>query len=316
MSRELSQTEKDMARKLMQALNETDEREKAIKPMTTNTLTKEALEAYISQPKNDGKNKTLEAFKTHTFLDKLYLDIDGKGINGIPMVAQIGITGLPSSGKSILIEEIADKVAHNGRKVLLVTSEDQWMSQSPRFDLQSRLRQKAEILNLNWNKICENLTVLDTVTHTELRSWATFAETYRYVVAKKKIDLVLIDSITLLETYRGALKYRLQELSRFNQQNGITAIYVNQRTKEAWDVREMAGGIGLGHVLDSTIIIDYGKTYHTSINQDLGTKRGTDVKIVRVLGCRLCGFDGNYHEIEITKNGLVRLKPIHEEDKK
>jgi len=307
LTKELTQEEKDMATKMMQALKGTDEWEKALKPMITNTLTKNKLEEYISQPKSEGNNKTLEAFKTHTFLDKLYLNSEGKSINGIPMVAQIGITGLPSSGKSILIEEIAVQVAHNGKKVLLVTSEDSWESVSPRFDLQSRLRQKAEILKLNWDKICENLIVLDTVTRTELRSWSTFAETYRYVVTEKKIDLVLIDSVTLLETYRGALKFRLQELSRFNQQHGITALFVNQRATEDWDKRSMAGGIGIGHILDSTIIVDYGKTYHSSINADLGTKRGTDVKIVRVLGCRLCGFNGNYHQIDITKDGLLRL---------
>lgn len=305
MAKELTKEEIDMATKMMKALKGTDEWEKALKPMITDTITKNKLEEYISHPKNEGENKTLEAFKTHTFLDSLYLNGEGKSINGIPMVAQIGITGLPSSGKSILIEEIAVQVAHNGKKVLLVTSEDQWASVSPRFDLQSRLRQKAEILKLSWEKICENLTVLDTVTHAELRSWATFAETYRYVVTEKKIDLVLIDSVTLLETYRGALKFRLQELSRFNQQHGITALFVNQRASEDWDTRAMAGGIGIGHILDSSVIIDYGKAWNQA-NQ-IGVKRGTQVKIVRVLGCRLCGFDGNYKNSEITKNGFLRL---------
>jgi len=70
----------------------------------------------------------------------------------------------------------------------------------------------------------------------------------------------------------------------------------------------MAGGIGLGHILDSTIIIDYGRTYHSNVNLDLGTKRGTNVSIVRVLGCRLCGYDGRYFEVVITPDGFLRLK--------
>jgi len=247
---ELNKTEVEMATKIFRALKGTDEWEEALKPMITDTLTENKLEGYISYPQTGIKNKTLKAFKTHTFLDTLYLDGNGKGINGIPMVAQIGLTGLPSSGKSILIEEIAVLVAHNGKKVLLVTSEDSWISASPRFDLQARLRQKCEILKLSWDKVCENLTVLDTVTKAELRNWSTFAETYRYVCKKNKIELVLIDSVTLLETYRGALKFRLTELSRYNQQNGITAIFVNQRATEDWNKRAMAGGIGTGHILD------------------------------------------------------------------
>lgn len=64
--------------------------------------------------------------------------------------------------------------------------------------------------------------------------------------------------------------------------------------------------LGLGHVLDCTVIIDYGEARDPLIKSELDVKHGTFVRIFRVLGCRLCGFDGNYHEIEITKNGFVR----------
>lgn len=252
--------------------------------------------------------KKLVGFPTMTFLDDLYLDSNEKPIKGVPFGIQLGITGLPSSGKSILIEEIAIKIAHDGKHILLITSEDVWSVDSPRMDLENRCKQKADILGLDWKKIKENLFVMDAVTHTELREWDEFAQTYKYIVKHENIELVLMDSLTMLENYRGNLKYRLQELTKFNQLHGITAIYVNQRAKEEWDVREMAGGIGLGHILDSTLIIDYGRTYHEQIRMDLDVKRGVDVRIVRVLGCRLCGFDGRYKEAEITKDGFLRLK--------
>lgn len=279
-------------------------------PMKTDITTKTGnLDKLISHPKpSTSEDKQLKGFKTDTFLDQLYLDENQKPLNGIPIAIQIGITGLPSSGKSILVEEIAIKVANRGAKVLLITSEDSWDSPSPRFDLQARLKQKTKLLGLSWKKIYDekNLFVMDTVSKSELRNWNIFAEAYRNIIEKEKIELVLVDSVTLLDTYRGALKVRLQELSRYNQTHGITAIYINQRAKEDWDVREMAGGIGLGHVLDSTVIIDYGKTYHALINRDLGTKRGTFVRIVRVLGCRLCGYNGQYQRKEITPNGFLR----------
>jgi len=270
----------------------------------------EGLAKFISHPKPEGGHKDVIGFETHTFLDRLFL-----GDHGIPIESQIGITGLPSSGKSILVEEIACKVAHDGKKVMLCTSEDKWESQTARFDLQARLDQKANILGLDWKKIAKNLFVLDTVTQTELRDWAMFAQVYRYLAEKEKVDLVLIDSVTLLESYRGALKKRLQELSGYNQNHGITGIFINQRSKEAWDVREMAGGIGLGHILDSTVIVDYGSYWdNPQIKADYyemfgdNPKRKENLRIVRVLGCRLCSFDGGYKFAEITVDGFLRLK--------
>jgi len=286
-----------------------DEWAKATQPMKTDITTKKGnLDKLISHPKpSTTADKKLKGFKTDTFLDQLYLDENQKPLNGIPISGQVGITGLPSSGKSILVEEIAIKVANRGAKVLLITSEDSWDSPSPRFDLQARLKQKAKLLEIKWEDVIGNLFVMDTITHTELRNWNILCEAYRYIIEKEGIELVLIDSVTLLETYRGALKLRLQELSRYNQIHGITALFINQRATEDWDTRNMAGGIGLGHVLDSSLIVDYGRVYHTNIKEDLDLKRGVDVRIVRVLGCRLCGYNGQYQRVTITSDGFLRL---------
>lgn len=76
-----------------------DEWEKAIAPMKT-TLSKDKkqrLEELISYPKpKDTTAKPLKGFKTFTFLDSLYLNQDGTPLGGVPIVGQIGITGLPS----------------------------------------------------------------------------------------------------------------------------------------------------------------------------------------------------------------------------
>jgi hypothetical protein len=198
------------------------------------------------------------------------------------------------------------KVAASGRKVLFATAEDTWKSATPRFDLQSRLKQKADILGLDWNKIRQNLFVLDTVAYPELREWNTFAESYRFVAEKEKIELAVIDSVTVLEAYRGALKYRVMELARYNQVHGITALYVNQRSSENWDSYDMAGGIGLAHNLDGTIIIDYGRVYWQDQQIDLGANRGEFVRIFRVLDCRMCNFERRRIKVDITSDGFLR----------
>ena len=286
---EVEKLMKAMAKTIVDAMKTAqtppDEWELATKPMATKIERKEEkLSSLVLTPDAAPEaKKPLLGFPTGTFIDNFFLTPEGKSLNGVPICGQFAITGLPGAGKSIIVEEIAVRVAASGRKVLFATAEDTWKSATPRFDLQSRLKQKADILGLDWNKIRENLFVLDTVAYPELRDWNTFAETYRYVAEKEKIELALIDSVTVLEAYRGALKYRVMELARYNQVNGITALYVNQRSSEVWDSYDMAGGIGLAHNLDGTIIVDYGRVYWQDQQIDLAVSRGDFIRVSRVL---------------------------------
>ncbi len=304
---------KTIAEAMKTAQTPADEWELATKPMATKIERKEEkLSSLVLRPDAAPEaKKPLLGFPTGTFIDNFFLTSEGKSLNGVPICGQFAITGLPGAGKSIIVEEIAVRVAASGRKVLFATAEDTWKSATPRFDLQSRLKQKADILGLDWNKIRENLFVLDTVAYPELRDWNTFAETYRYVAEKEKIELALIDSVTVLEAYRGALKYRVMELARYNQVNGITALYVNQRSSEVWDSYDMAGGIGLAHNLDGTIIVDYGRVYWQDQQIDLAVSRGDFIRISRVLDCRMSNFERRRIKIDITPDGFLRaLEPI------
>jgi KaiC/GvpD/RAD55 family RecA-like ATPase len=314
---EVEKLMKAMAKTIAEAMKTAqapaDEWELATKPMATKIEKKEdKLSALVLKPDVEPEaKKPLIGFSTNTYIDNLFLTPEGKSLGGIPTCGQFAITGLPGAGKSILIEEVAVRVAASGRRVLLATAEDTWKSATPRFDLQSRLKQKADILGLGWDKIRESLFVLDTVAYPELRDWNTFAETYRYVAEKEKIELVLIDSVTVLEAYRGALKYRVMELARYNQVHGITALYVNQRSSDEWDSYDMAGGIGLAHNLDGTIIIDYGRVYWQDQQIDLASNRGEFVRISRVLDCRICNFERRRIKVEITSDGFLKvLEPI------
>jgi KaiC/GvpD/RAD55 family RecA-like ATPase len=314
---EVEKLMKAMAKTLAEAMKSSkapaDEWELATKPMTTKIERKEEkLSNFVLRPDEAVEaKKPLIGFPTGTFIDHLFLTPEGKSLEGIPICGQFAITGLPGAGKSILVEEIAVRVAASGRKALFATAEDTWKSATPRFDLQSRLKQKADILGLDWNKIRENLFVLDTVAYPELRDWNTFAETYRYVAEREKIELAIIDSVTVLEAYRGALKYRVMELARYNQVHGITALYVNQRSAEVWDSYDMAGGIGLAHNLDGTIIVDYGRVYWYDQQVDLEANRGEFVRIARVLDCRMSNFERRRIKIDITQEGFLRaLEPI------
>lgn len=271
---------------------------------------------YVIQPK-DGKEsqKIFTVMSTGTLLDKLFLDDGGTPLNGIPVEGQYGLIGLPDSGKSILMQEVVLRVAQR-RKVVLVTSEDLWESETDRADLQSRMRKRIEALNLDWNVIRKNLLVIDTVKFTELRDWKTFIETYRYIVENFGLDFLVVDSITWMDSYRGALKNRLMELCRYNQLKGITAFYVTQRGSDSYDGYSIAGGIGLAHNLDVNICLDVGKAsgnLKDEINafrtKEEQLKQWTEVRFIRVLGCRLCAFDRRHYEVEVTQDGF--LKALH-----
>jgi len=314
---EVESVMKAMAKTLAEAMKgaraPSDEWELATRPMKTEIERKEdKLSTLVLRPDAAPEaKKPLIGLATGTFIDQLFLTPEGQTLNGVPICGQFAITGLPGAGKSILVEEVAVRVAGNGRKVLYATAEDTWKSATPRFDLQSRLKQKADILGLDWGKIMENLYILDTVLYPDLRDWSTFAETYRYVVEREKIELAIIDSVTVLEAYRGALKYRVMELARYNQLQGVTGLYVNQRSAERWDSYDMAGGIGLAHNLDGTIIVDYGRIYWEDQKVDLEASRGEFVRIARVLDCRMCNFERRRIRIDITPEGFIQaLEPI------
>ena len=314
---EVKQLMKTMAKTLVEpmktAKKPTDELELTTKPITTRIEKKEEkLSSLVLRPDEAPEaKKPLLSLQTDTFIDHLFITPEGKSLNGIPICGQFAITGLPGAGKSILVEEIAVRVADSGRKVLYATAEDTWKSATPRFDLQSRLKQKADIIGLNWNKIRENLFVLDTVAYPELRDWNTFAETYHYVAEKEKIELAIIDSVTVLEAYRGALKHRVMKLARYNQVHGITALYVNQRSTEIWDSYEMAGGTGLAHNLDGTMIVDYGRIYWQDQQVNPEANRGEFVRIAHVLDCRICNFERRRTKVDITADGFLRAtEPI------
>lgn len=314
---EVERVMKAMAKTLAEAMKgaraPADEWALATKPMKTEIeRKKEKLGSLVLRPDEAPEaKKPLMGMSTGTFLDQLFLTPEGESLNGLPICGQFAITGLPGAGKSIVVEEIAVRVAAAGKKTLFATAEDTWKSATPRFDLQSRMKQKADILGLDWNQIMESLFVLDTVMYPELRDWSIFAETYRYVVEKEGIELAIVDSVTVLEAYRGALKYRVMELARYNQLHGVTGLYVNQRSAERWDSYDMAGGIGLAHNLDGAVIVDYGRIYWEDQKVDLEANRGEFVRIARVLDCRMCNFERRRIRIDITSEGFVRaLEPI------
>lgn len=306
------EVEDRMAKKIIEALKSgTEDWEQAVQPMNAEitAIEKQSLEKLVVKPSLDEKIKDLKGFKTGTFLDTMFLDSNGNQIDGVPFGSNCVLTGLPNTGKSLLVEEVVLNIANNGNKVCFVTSEELFATETKRMDLENRMKEKAKIVGLDWKKIHENLFVLDAVADAELRSWHTFAKTYRTLVENNGIEFLVVDSLTLLEDSRGQLKYRLLELIKYGQRKGITSILINQRSKEEVDNFAMAGGISLSHIADVVFILDVKKVWSgdPQMKLDMGVKQGEIVNFFRILKCRLSRFKANYFQYEITVDGFVRL---------
>jgi hypothetical protein len=108
-------------------------------------------------------------------------------------------------------------------------------------------------------------------------------------------------------------------MANYNQSHGVTGIYVNQRAVEEADAYNIAGGIGLAHNFDGVIVIDYTRAYHMNLKADTGAHHQDPTRFVRVLGCRMCNFDGHYKRADIDAKGFLKLmpkiEPVPEEEK-
>jgi predicted ATP-dependent serine protease len=205
--------------------------------------------------------------------------------------------------------EIVLRVASAGVPVCFVTSEEIFKTDSGRYSLEARMLERAKKLELNIEVIKKHLFIIDTVKHTELREWFNFVGEYRRLVANQKIQLLIVDSLTMLEDSRTQMKNRLLDLTRFNQTHGVTAIMINQRAVEEADNLSMAGGIALSHIVDTVMVMDYKKvsSWDGQLKMDIPTaKQGQEVKFFRILKNRLGKFNGKYIAYEITDDGLIK----------
>lgn len=236
--------------------------------------------------------------------------LDGKfeGIQGIPINSNMILTGLPSSGKSLLCMQLALNLASSGVRVCYVTSEEIFKSEAGRYSLEARMAEKAKLLEQTcMTNIKKCLFVIDTVKNAELREWVNFVGEYRRLVANQKIEFLIIDSITMLEDNRTQMKNRLLDLTRFNQTHGVTSIMINQRSVEESDNMAMAGGLALSHIVDIVMVMDYKKLWSNDgqMKLDMNAKQGDVVYFFRILKCRLCKCDNHYFQYKINDKGII-----------
>ncbi len=228
-----------------------------------------------------------------------------KPLGGIPHLAVINITGIPDTGKSLLAEQFAVYQAARNYPVLFITVE------SPAHFLYTALKQKTQVLGLDFETVEKNMIIIDASQDAELReNVAALLDTVAYAIRKKNTKNVVIDSVTGLYEHREVLARQIvRQIFNFLKKWNQTALLVSQkRSSQSSETAEAAGGLAVAHIVDGTIVMD--KTVITSRWEEklYGRKIGEVIRTIRIDGCRLVPHTSETYVFEITDTGLIDIK--------
>lgn len=265
------------------------------------------------------KDRAPELFgiPTGTGLDNMFYKIGmDKGkpkkvpLGGIPAKAVLNLTGVPDTGKSVLVEQFALTQAGSGYRVLYVTTE------SPAPFLYASLKAKSEAMKIDFKQAEKNIFVIDASQDPELReNLRTLMDTMEYAITKKEIPNTVMDSITALYEHKEMIARSIVRIIfSFLKSHGQTAIVVSQkRSSQATDSAEAAGGLAVAHIVDGTIVLDK-KLIETKWDAtSYGLPPGSVLRTIRIDGCRLTAHDTRTWVFEITEHGLIEIiKPLSE----
>ena len=266
---------------------------------------------YYELKELESKAPKLFGIPTGTRLDEMFYKIEiengkqvKKPLGGIPYLAVLNITGVPDTGKSVLAEQFAITQANAGYKVLFVTVE------SPANFLYTALKHKAEVLGADFEKIEQNIVVIDASENDELReNPKALIDTMAYAIREKKITNTVIDSITGLYEHKEVLARQIvRQFFNFLKKFRQTALLVSQkRSAQASESAEAAGGLAVAHIVDGTIVLDK-KIIETRWDVNLyGLPLGSVIRTLRIDGCRICGHDSRTWVFEITEMGTINI---------
>ncbi len=237
-------------------------------------------------------------------LDNLFYKKANQPLNGIPRYSVFNITGVSDTGKSLMAEQMAVKWASLSFKVMFVTVE------SPANFVISGIKQRAEAMGIDFNKIEQNIILIDVASYSYLQeNLPDLLATFAYTIKEYDVSFTIIDSVTGLYEHKEILaRTVVRKLFNFMKKWYQTAIFISQkRSGHETLTAEAAGGYAVGHIVDGTMVLSKeivdtpykAKLYHKPI--------GEIVRLFRIDGCRLTGHDTKTHYLEITKEGLVKI---------
>lgn len=264
-------------------------------------------EAEKKAPKLEGIPSGVEG------LDDLFFTVRWKGdkaekvsLKGIPSYAVVNITGMPDTGKSLMVEQFSIKQASLGKKVCFITVE------SPASFLAAGLKERAAAMNVDFSSIEDNIVIIDAASNSRLREdIPTLLDTLAYVYRTYRVNRTVIDSVTgLFEAKEMFARSIVRALFNFMKKWYQTALFVSQKRSSHEELTgEAAGGYAVGHIVDCTMVLSKEIVLSKTKAQNYRTEIGDIVRLFRIDGCRLCGHDTRIHLMDINDLGLCEIGP-------
>ncbi len=275
------------------------------------------FEKYVQDLRDVKDSPNIFGIPTGTKLDEMFHRIvveDGKFVRkplgGIPSYSVINVTGVADTGKSLLAEQFALTQALRGYRVLFVTVE------SPVQFLHSSLKKRAELVGADFNKIEENITVIDASSEFELReNLSTLLNTMDYAIRTRKTSITIIDSVTgLYESKEMVARQIVRSIYNFLKSHRQTAMLISQkRSSQSSDTAEAAGGLAVAHIVDGTVVMSK-KLIENKFDSSLyNLPIGSVLRTIRIDGCRMAPHDDNTYVFDINDAGFIEIKSkLHE----
>jgi len=267
------------------------------------------------------KDKAPKLFgvSTGTKLDEMFFKVEydpqqdkyvKKPLGGIPYLSVMNVTGVPDTGKSLLVEQFALTQASLGYKVLFVTVE------SPAEFLYTALKERSKAIGVDFQTIENNMIIVDASQEVELReNMKAFLDTLAYAIKRKNTTIVAIDSITGLYEHKEVMARQIvRQVFNFLKKWKQTALLVSQkRSSQGMETAEAAGGLAVAHILDGTIVLEKKLITSKFDVTTYGMPLGSVLRLLRIDGCRLAPHRSETFVFEITDTGLIDIKmPLSE----
>ncbi len=248
---------------------------------------------------------------TGTKLDSMfyvYEKVEGRltrrVLNGIPYLSVMNIVGSPDTGKSLFSIQFAIYQAAKGYRVSFLTTE------TPAKFLYNTIKERAQVMDKDFDAIARNIYIVDVSEEEELRQYPKRAwELLKDAIKLSGSTITVIDSITGLYESKEIDARRIVRLF-YNGLKGEkqTALLISQkrRSQEAATV-EAAGGLGVAHIVDGSIVLDK-KLILTKYDESVyGSPIGSVIRTIRIDGCRLAGHDQRTYILNISDAGKVEV---------
>ena len=228
-----------------------------------------------------------------------------KPLGGVPEYAVINITGMPDTGKSLMVEQFAVTQASVGNKVCFVTVE------SPAPFVASGLKERATAMGIDFSAIEDNIVLVDAGSDARLREdIPTLLDTLALAYKRHSCTRTVVDSVTgLYEAKEMLARSVVRALFQFMKKWHQTAIFVSQKRSGHDELSaEAAGGYAVGHIVDCTVVLSKEVVMSTAKARTFHVQLGEVVRMLRIDGCRLCGHDTSLHILHINELGIVEVK--------